>query len=155
LGTRYGEAWRDLDSLDHAEKVAGLSLKVPFGFKKERLTRRRAELAAETARHEVRRVEEAVRREVKDAELLLGLARRRGAAGRRLAELEAKKLAAGEADFRRGRVTTDLLVRFQQDLRRAQAALLRAETDEAAAAVELARSSGALLPALGLTGEPR
>ncbi len=153
LGTRYSDAWGDLDSLDHAEKAAGMSLSIPFGFKKERLIRRRAELAAESALLEVQKLEESIHKEVRDAGLLLELARKREAAGRRLAALEARKLAAAEEDFKRGRTTTDLLVRFQADLRRAQAALLRAEIDAAQAAVELARASGTLLSSLGFLGE--
>ena len=62
-------------------------------------------------------------------------------------ELERRKFRAEEENFRRGRSSTDLLIRFQQDIRRAQANLLEAEKDEAVARLELRRCLGFLLEA--------
>ncbi|MBI4371747.1 MAG: TolC family protein [Elusimicrobia bacterium] len=144
LDARYRGAWSDLSTWRHPVAAAGASLSVPLGFRKERITRRQAELRLEAAQADVARAETEARRAWRDAREGLSLARRRLAAARRLALLERGKLSAGQADFRRGRATTDLLVRFQQDLRRAQAELVRAETDEALALVELARQAGTL-----------
>ncbi|MBI4425414.1 MAG: TolC family protein [Elusimicrobia bacterium] len=145
LATRYGPAIGDMASWDHPVAAAGVSLAVPIGFKKERLTRRQAGLRTDAARAEVERARTWGRRELRDARETLALARRRLAAGSRLLELERKKFAAEESNFRRGRSSTDLLLRFQQDIRRAEIELRRAEADEVAALVELARAAGTLL----------
>lgn len=150
LGTRYDSSWRDLNTWDHSVRTAGFNVVVPLIFRKERLTRKAARLRAEAAKAEEDRVRTRARKEWRDASEHLSLARRRAGLQRALAALERKKFAAEEENFRRGRSSTDLLLRFQQDIRRAESALLRAETDEAAARLEAARASGVLLDSLGL-----
>ncbi|MBI4346059.1 MAG: TolC family protein [Elusimicrobia bacterium] len=144
LDSRYRGAFNDMGTWRHPVASAGASLVLPIGWWKERLTRRQAELRRQGAEAEAGLTESEARRAWRDARENLDLARRRLGAARTLSALEAKKLAAGEADFRRGRATTDLLVRFQQDKRRAEAELVRAETDEALALVELSRLAGLL-----------
>jgi outer membrane protein TolC len=148
LGTRYDSSWRDLNTWDHSVRTAGFNVTVPLIFRKERLTRKAARLRASAARAEEERAKTQARKEWRDAAELLRLARRRAELHRALASLERKKFAAEEENFRRGRSSTDLLLRFQQDIRRAESSLLRAETDEAAARLEAARASGTLLEAL-------
>jgi outer membrane protein TolC len=65
--------------------------------------------------------------------------------------IERKKLEAERANFRRGRSSTDLLVRFQKDLQRAQTVALLAEADELMTQVELSRATGGLFRAWGTT----
>jgi len=142
LDTSYGGAWSDMRGWRHPVAAVGVSVMVPLTFRQERLTRRQADLALAAAEAELAGAENGARRSWRDARELLALSRLRLAAARRLAEIEATKLKAGESDFRSGRATTDLLVRFQQDLRRAKAELVRAEADEAQALIELARQAG-------------
>jgi outer membrane protein TolC len=144
LSGRVGPSWSDVGGWRHPVASVGATFSVPLGFKRERLTRRAAELRLEAAAAEEASARTAAQRERRDALEALRLARRRAEAGRRLFELERRKFAAEEAQFKRGRSTTDLLLRSQQDIRRAEAELLRAETDEALARVELARASGRL-----------
>lgn len=144
LDSGYRSAWRDMAGWRHPVASVGATLTVPLTFRQERLTRRQADLALAAAEAELAAAENAARRAWRDGRETLALARRRLEAARRLARVEKDKLAAGERDFRSGRATTDLLVRFQQDLRRARAELVRAEADEALALVELARQAGVL-----------
>ncbi len=144
LDATYNRSWREMSAWRHPVASVGASLTVPLGFRQERLTRRQADLAAAAAEAELSGVENAARRAWRDGRETLALSRRRLAAARRLAAIQTDKLAAGESDFRSGRATTDLLVRFQQDLRGAKAELVRAEADEALALVELARQAGRL-----------
>lgn len=144
LATGYARAWSDMAGWRHAVASAGLSVQIPLGFRRERLTRRQAELRRDAARAEVEAAETRARREWRQARESLSLSRLRESAARRLADLELRKYAAAQEDFKRGRATTDLLTRFQQDIRRAEAELLRAQTDEALARVELARAAGTM-----------
>lgn len=144
LAGRTGPSWSNALGWRHPVASVGATFTVPFGAKRERLTRRAAQLRLEAAEAEENAARAAARRERRDALEALNLARRRAEAGRRLRSLERRKFAAEEAQYRRGRSTTDLLLRSQQDIRRAEAELLRAETDEALARVELARASGRL-----------
>ena len=144
LDSTYRAAWRDMSGWRHPVAAVGASVSVPLTFRQERLTRRQADLAASAAEAELAGAENNARRAWRDSTETHKLAGRRLAAARRLAAIERAKLTAGESDFRSGRATTDLLVRFQQDLRRAKAELVRAEADEALALVELARQAGTL-----------
>lgn len=146
--SRYSGSWKDMGTWDHPIYTAGAEVSIPLGFRKERLSRRAADLRGEAAKADAARVETAARRELRDSLESLRLARLRLAAGRRLLEAERKKTAAEQANFKRGRSSTDLLLRFQQDIRRAETEVARSETDEAAALVELARAQGRLLEGL-------
>lgn len=150
LNTDYRPSWSDLGTFDHAVKTAGLAVRVPFFFKKERLTRRGAALRLEGAKAEEARLLTEARRQSRDSRERWRLARRRAEAHRKLLDLEKRKFAAEEENFRRGRSSTDLLLRFQQDIRRAESQLLRAEVDEVQARLEAARAGGTLLEVLGL-----
>ncbi len=142
LDSTYGGAWSDMRGWRHPVAAVGMSVVVPLTFRAERLTRRQAALALSAAEAELAGAENAARRDWRDGRETLSLSRRRLAAALRLEAIERDKLSAGETDFRSGRATTDLLVRFQQDLRRARAELVRAEADEALALLELARQAG-------------
>jgi outer membrane protein TolC len=146
--SRYSSSWRDLGTWDHPVYTAGAEVSIPLTFRRERLSRKAADLRGEAAKAEALRVELNARRELRDAREGLRLSRLRVAAGKRLLEAERKKYAAEEANFKRGRSSTDLLLRFQQDIRRAEIETARSETDEAAALVELARAQGRLLEGL-------
>jgi|CXWL01.1.fsa_nt_gi outer membrane protein TolC len=144
LDTGYRGAWSDMSGWRHPVTTVGLSASVPLGFRQEKLTRRQAEMRRDAAWAEAAVAETAARREWRDAREGFDLASVRASAARRLVELERRKYAAGQEDFKRGRASTDLLLRFQQDIRRAEAELLRAETDEKIGLFELARAGGAL-----------
>ncbi|MGQ0644652.1 MAG: TolC family protein [Elusimicrobiota bacterium] len=143
LDKTHSGAWKELNGFDHPVKSAGISLAVPFGGRTERLNREAGRIQLETYRRREARVVQQALREMRDADERLRLARERLAATERLAALEGKKLAAEERNFRRGRSDTDLLIRFQQDLYRAQSRLLRARADEILARVEWSRAAGA------------
>ncbi|MBI4376426.1 MAG: TolC family protein [Elusimicrobia bacterium] len=155
LAGTYQSSWKDMSGWDHAVKTVGLRLLVPLTFRRERLLRRQAEQALEGLAAEERRVREQVERELAQADESWQTARRRVAAGLRLLELERRKAAAEESNFRKGRSTTDLMVRFRQDIQRAESELLRAQQDELAARIELARASGTLIEELGLEAPAR
>lgn len=148
LDRTHSDAWSDLGGFDHPVKSAGLSLTVPFGRKREKLDRRAGAIRLESRRQEHRRVVQAALREIRDAWENRRLAQTRLDDNRRLVELQEKKMAAEEANFRRGRSSTDLLVRFQQDLQQAQSQFVRARADEALARLELGRAAGVLLDTL-------
>lgn len=150
LDLGYHSSVRDLSTWEHPVKTIGASFIVPFGFKKERLTLQQAKLRAETAGNDENRVKQKAILEANNALENIHLTKQRVTTGKRLLELEQKKYASEEKNFRQGRSTTDLLIRFQQDIRRAQSALLRATTDEAMARVELSASLGTLLEDLKL-----
>lgn len=147
LDRRSSAAWDDMTGFDHPVKAAGINLIVPLTFKKERLLRKRADHQLGAAKADQLRLETAALKEIRDARDLHALAKQRLEAGRRLTQLERAKYKAEEANFRRGKSSTDLLIRFQLDIQRAESELLRAEIDEAAARIELARASGSLLEA--------
>jgi outer membrane protein TolC len=149
LDRDYPGAWDDMKTGDHPVKSAGVSLTVPLLFRKERIARRSAEILAEAARREEAEAVQKVREDVRTAAAALSAARDRVAARERLMEIETRKLRAEEENFRRGRSSTDLIVRFQQDLSRARLLLVRARVEESAARLDWARSLGMVREVLG------
>ena len=144
LDSRTRAAWKDMTTWRHPVAAIGASVSVPLGFWQERLARKRADLALKEAEALLAGAENEARRAWRDGRETLRLARKRLAAAATLEDVERLKMRAGESDFRSGRATTDLIVRFHQDLRRARAERVRAEADAALAAVDLARQLGRL-----------
>lgn len=152
LSRSYGSALDDMGGFRHSVKSAGMNLSVPFGFKRERLSRRLASLRLEAVKAELEKTEESARREERHAKEALRLARVRVAASERLAAIERRKLKAEEERHRQGRTTTDLLIRFSQDIRRAEEDLLRARAEETLALLDLASAAGTLLEVFPVEG---
>ncbi|MBL0059367.1 MAG: TolC family protein [Elusimicrobia bacterium] len=151
LDTGYSPAWKDLSQWDNPVVSAGLAFRVPFAGRKEKLERKSGALTLEDARQELARVTEAALRDIRDQMEARRLALERVSVRRRIVAIERKKLEAERANFRRGRSSTDLLVRFQKDLQRAQTVALLAEADELMTQVELSRATGGLFRAWGTT----
>jgi outer membrane protein TolC len=147
LDTGYRPAWKDLGQMDNPVMSAGMAFRVPFAGRKEKLERKSGALTLEDAQQELARVTESALRDIREQMEARRLALDRVGVRRRIVVLERKKLEAEKANFRRGRSSTDLLVRFQKDLQRAQTLALLAEADELMTQVDLARATGGLLGA--------
>ena len=102
----------------------------------------------EAARREELDALQRVREDVRVSARALTDARDRLAARQRLLAIEERKLASERENFQRGRSSTDLIVRFQQDVSRARVSLLRARVEEAAARLDWGRALGLLREAL-------
>lgn len=150
LDSGYSPAWKDLGQMDNPVMSAGMAFRVPFAGRKEKLERKSGALTLEDARQELARVTETALRDIRDQLEARRLALERVVVRRRIVAIERKKLEAEKANFRRGRSNTDLLVRFQKDLQRAQTLALLAEADELMTQVDLARATGGLFRAWGL-----
>ena len=95
LDTAPSASWRDLGGWRHPAAAVGAGLSVPFGFKRERLDRRGAELTLEAARAAEEDSLRRARLERRNALESLRLSRARAEAARRLLELQRRKFAAG------------------------------------------------------------
>lgn len=144
LDQNLPDAWDDMKTGDHPVKSAGVTLTVPLFFKKERIARNSAEMSLAAARRDEVEAIQRVREDVRTAAQALTAARERMAARSRLLEIEKRKLKAEQQNFNRGRSATDLIVRFQQDVSRAELLNVRAQVEEAAARLEWGRALGLL-----------
>ncbi len=154
LNGHYSGAWDDLAGADHTVKSIGINLVSPIAYRKEKLQRQSKRLEFETAQENLKRLNEQVEREVKDAWETLHLSRERRAARERLVALQRKKYAAERENFQRGRSSTDFLVRFSQDIHQSEIAFLLARLQQQQAEVEMARSTGILLESFGRPNTP-
>lgn len=144
LDQTYSNSWDDLGTFNHPVKSVGLNFMTPFGYRKERLEKKSKKLELEAARQDADRLRQQMIQEIRDAWQNRELRRSRLEARRRLLELQRKKLKAEEINFNRGRSSTDLLVRFQQDINRAELDFARAEVEEILSRIELGRATGTL-----------
>lgn len=154
LDARFSPAFRQARLGDFPIYTTGIQIELPLAWKKESLRRERATLALETARAQRERIETQVRHEISDALESLDLAQDRAAAYEELFALEKQKLDAAQEDFKRGRSSTDLLIRFQADIYRTESLLIDAKADILAHWAKLALATGALLESfVEITGE--
>ncbi len=146
-------SWGDAGSFDQRVVTGGLQFEFAFGRKREKLRREEARLQAAAAKAEADALRASIRREVFDGVERLSLARERSRAYGELLSIERRKLASAEEDFRRGRASTDLVIRFQGDIRRAESQALRASADEIGGWAELALAAGRAQDELMTLGE--
>lgn len=145
LSNRSGQSWREVRDADKPVYTTGIELEIPFFGKQETIRREEAALALKTARARRDQLEADLRQEVNEALESLRLAKDRVAAYQELVALEKRKLSAAQEDFQRGRVSTDLLIRFQSDIHRTEALLLQANADLFMQWARLSLATGTLL----------
>lgn len=145
LATRFGPSWSDASGFNHPVRMAGLELAIPFKSAREKVRRRQAQLNLEFAQSRLGQLGSQIQKETASALESLKLAQERRQAYQSLLEAERQKLAAAQEDFRRGRATTDILIRFQADIHRTQILLLKAEADTLIGWAHLGYSTGQLL----------
>jgi outer membrane protein TolC len=144
LDDDYRGAWDDLGGFDHPVASAGMTFRTPFAGRREELQRESGEFSLETRRRELEQRTQEALRDARDRWEAAAIARERLAGRRRITALERKKMEAEIINFRQGRSSTDVTIRFRQDLQRAQGLELVAEAEEALALLELARATGRL-----------
>ncbi|MEK7766876.1 MAG: TolC family protein, partial [bacterium] len=142
LSDAYGASFSDLGGLGHRVYAAGIQANVPLGGRRERLSVQAVDGELEAARAERAAMEERVRLEVQAALEQAAFARRRVEAAGRLAELSQNKLSAEEKNYARGRSSTEILIRFAEEVRQARREQLRARVDLARTALALRLASG-------------
>ncbi len=154
LGGTYNKAWDDLDGFDSIVKSAGVNLTVPFGFKKEALLRRSTKIQMNRAEQTLVETEDRVRREVDEAWTQFELQKTRLIAREKLLKLQTQKLKAESTEFARGRSSTDILVRFQQDMFQAELDFARTKNETLLSQMELGAATGILMDILNLDKHP-
>ncbi|MCG3205071.1 MAG: hypothetical protein KCHDKBKB_01788 [Elusimicrobia bacterium] len=154
LDYTYNGAWDDLGGFDHPVKSIGFQFISPLGYRKEKLLRKNKKLELEYIRQNLERTKLMVDREVRDAWENVQMNRLRLTARENLVSLHRKKFIAERDNFRRGRSTTDILVRFQQEIHQAELLLARAQADQQMAEIDLARATGTLLSELDMEKNP-
>lgn len=154
LSGTYNKAWDDLEGFDHIVKSAGVNLTVPFGFKKEALLRKSTKIQMNRAEQTLIETQDRVKREVDDAWTQMELQKSRLIAREKLLKLQIQKLNAENTEFARGRSSTDILVRFQQDMFQAELDFARTKNETLLSQIELAAATGTLIDILNLGQRP-
>ncbi|MBI2070751.1 MAG: TolC family protein [Elusimicrobia bacterium] len=154
LDSRFSPSWSQVNKGDFPIYTTGVQLKIPLFWKKERIRRAETALNLESARAERDRTAADIRREIGDALENLRLSRDRASAYEELLTLEKEKFQAAQEDFNRGRANTDLLIRFQNDIRRTESLVINAKAQALAGWARLGFATGNLIEGFAdLTGE--
>ncbi len=142
LSDAYGASFSDLGGFGHRVYAAGVQASVPLGSRRERIPVQAIDSELEAVRAERAAMEERIRLEVQAALEQAAFARRRAEAAGRLVELSQNKLSAEEKNYARGRSSTEILIRFAEEVRQARREQLRARVDLARTALALRLASG-------------
>lgn len=148
LGPDRRRSWRGAESFDDEVWLGGLEFQVALSRKREKIKREEARRRLDIAAFNYRSVEEQVRQEVGDALERLKLHADRKKSYEELLAIQEERLKAEEENFNRGRSSTDLLIRFQDDIRQTKSQWLKASADELSGWAELAYVTGTLLETL-------
>lgn len=144
LSGAYGAAFGDLGAFGHPIVAAGIQASVPLGNRRAQIPFLAVEGELEGAHAERAALEERVRLELLAAQEQMNFAGRRLEAAGRLVELFEAKRQAEEKNYARGRSSTEILIRFAEEVRQARREQLRARVDVLRAALSLRLAGGDL-----------
>ncbi len=148
LSTERRAAWHDAGTFDDPVWEGGLALEVSIFRRRENVRREESLRRLKMAEWDAARLEETVRKDVSDAIERLANARERREAYKALVEVQRDRYKAEDENFRRGKSSTDLLIRFEDDVRQAERFYVRARADELIGWAQLAYATGTLLESI-------
>jgi outer membrane protein TolC len=146
----YGDAFDDLRERNQEDWTVSLTLGVPIGNRQARAMYRETDALLAQARHELERLEQAARVEVRNAVRTVETNLKRVRAAQVNVRLQREKLAAEQKKFENGMSTSFQVLQFQTDLSSAESRENRAIVDYNKSLVDLERAKGTLIEARGM-----
>ena len=145
ISQNYSQAWESIADEDNPQVYLGVKFSLP-------LENRQAKGEFESARLEkakyillLKKVEREILTQLNNRVMQVNTAIERVATNQEIVELQDKKLKAEERRFQFGRSSSDLLIRYQEDLLEAQLALVNSLYEYKIALIDLKLAQNALL----------
>ncbi|MCK4325938.1 TolC family protein [bacterium] len=150
LDTQYGTALGDIFEDDNPTYFVGIKFSFPLGNRKARSEHERTSLEKARALVNLQKIERLIVTEVDEKVRAVKVNQDRARQQLKVEELQRLKLKGEEKKFKYGRSSSDTLIRFQEDLLKAEIAAVESLVDYRKSLADLERTQNALLGKWGI-----
>jgi outer membrane protein TolC len=145
INSNYKNAWEEITSQDNSEIYVGLKVSVPLERKKEKAQYNKAKLKRAKYLLLLKKIERLIFRDINNNVTLINTLANQVETNRKIVQLEERKLKAEEIRLKYGRSSSDIIIRFQEDLLQARLNLAESLFAYRIALINLDRSKNLLL----------
>ncbi len=145
LTRQYKEAFQQVYNEDNPELFVGVTIKVPLENNSARGQYNKAKLQKARSLVELKKVERTIASEINELVTKAGILAGRVLTQRRVSDLQEKKLQAEVEKFRFGRSSSDVLIRYQEDVLIAKLAYIQFLYDYRLSLIDLKVAENTLL----------
>ncbi|MDP8259485.1 MAG: TolC family protein [Candidatus Gygaella obscura] len=145
IDSSYSEALSSINKSDNKEFYVGLTIKIPFENSNARAQLSKARLEKAKYLASLKQIERKILIEINDKITILNSLLNQVDTSVSIVDLQQQKLAAEEDRFNVGRSSSDILIRYQEDLLNARLSLVGYIYEYELAKIDLLKSEGVLL----------
>jgi outer membrane protein TolC len=145
LSHRYQDAVQEVFEEDNPELFVGVTIKLPLENTQARGQYNKAKLQRARAIVELKKTERLILTEINDLVTKVNIQTGRVLTRKRVLKLQERKLAAEDKRFKFGRSSSDIMIRYQEDLLSAKLAYARALFEYSSILIDLRLAQNTLL----------
>ncbi|NOX96652.1 MAG: TolC family protein [Nitrospirae bacterium] len=150
LDARYGTAVDDIFGENNPTYFVGIKFSLPLGNRKAKSEYDRAALEKARSLVDMQKIERIIVTEVDERVRAVKVNQERAGQQLEVEKLQRLKLGEEEKKFKQGRSGSDILIRFQEDLLKAEIAAVESLVDYRKSLVDLERTQNTLLSKWGI-----
>lgn len=145
IDSEYKAAWEEVTSESHSQLYLGVKVTLPLERRKEKAEYNKSKLNKAKLLLLLKRIERLIFRDINNNVTQVNTLANQVETSRKIVELETRKLRAEKAKLKYGRSSSDVIIRFQEDLLNARLNLARALFSYRIALINLERNKNLLL----------
>ena len=123
INSSYKNAWSEVSSENHSEWYVGVNINFSLEKRKEKAQYNKAKLSKARAIVVIKRIERLIFKDINNSVTELNIISAQVDTNRKIVRLQEQKLKAEERRLRYGRSSSDVIIRFQNDLLNARLGL--------------------------------
>jgi outer membrane protein TolC len=145
IDPNYKNAWEEITSQDHNEIYVGLKVSMPLERREEKAQYNKSKLNKAKYLLLLKRIERIIFRDINNNVTQVNTLANQVETNKKIVRLQERKLKAEEVKLQYGRSSSDIIIRFQEDLLNARLNLARALFSYRIALINLERNKNTLL----------
>jgi len=145
IDSSYKNSWSELSNQNHSEWYVGVNIDFSFERKKEKAQYSKAKLSKAKAIVIVKRTERLIFKDINNSVTELNTVSIQVETNRKIVRLQEEKLKAEEKRLRYGRSSSDVIIRFQNDVLNARLGLVNSLFSYRLALINMKRNKNTLL----------
>ena len=146
INSGYKDAWKEISKDNHSEWYVGVNIDFSLERRKEKAQYNKAKLNKAKAIVVIKRVERLIFKDINNSVTELNIISTQVDTNRKIVRLQEQKLKAEQRRLRYGRSSSDVIIRFQNDLLNARLGLANSLFSYRLALINLQRNKNTLLP---------
>jgi len=145
IGSAYKDAWSKISSQNQHEWYVGVNISFPLEKRLEKAQYQKSKLSKEKLLVILKKTERLIFKEINDRTTKVNILSSQVVTNEKIVQLQVEKLKAEEERLKYGRSSSDIIIRYQDDLLRARLNLAESLFYYRAARISLERKENALL----------